>query len=87
MEEIRDAYDEEKQEYDAHINLLKEEIEELHRELEREEMNRKKMDDLSKANKLLQQEKRKVTQHFRSVLFNSLPHKIPTFNDPKKEAF
>jgi prefoldin subunit 5 len=60
MEEIRDAYDEEKHEYEAQANLLRQEVEELQSALDDEDKNRKKIDELKKANNKLQQERRLV---------------------------
>ena len=60
MEDIKEAFDDEKREFEAQTNLLKQEVEELQRALESEDKNRKKLDEVTRANNKLQQEKRMV---------------------------
>ena len=60
MEDIKEAFDDEKREYEAQTNLLKQEVEELQRALHSEDKNRKKLDEVMRANNKLQQEKRMV---------------------------
>ena len=60
MEDIKEAFDDEKREYEAQTNLLKQEVEELQRALDSEDKNRKKLDEVMRANNKLQQEKRMV---------------------------
>ena len=61
MEDIKEAFDDEKREFEAQTNLLKQEVEELQRALEAEDKNRKKLDEVMRANNRLQQEKRTVS--------------------------
>ena len=61
MEDIKEAFDDEKREFEAQMNLLKQEVEELQRALEAEDKNRKKLDEVMRANNRLQQEKRTVS--------------------------
>ena len=64
MEDIKEAFDDEKREFEAQTNLLKQEVEELQRALEAEDKNRKKLDEVMRANNKLQQEKRTVSQNY-----------------------
>ena len=61
MEDIKEAFDDEKREFEAQTNLLKQEVEDLQRALEVEDKNRKKLDEVMRANNKLQQEKRTVS--------------------------
>ena len=64
MEDIKEAFDDEKREFEAQTNLLKQEVEDLQRALEVEDKNRKKLDEVMRANNKLQQEKRTVGLQF-----------------------
>ena len=69
MEDIKEAFDDEKREYEAQTNLLKQEVEELQRALDSEDKNRKKLDEVMRANNKLQQEKRMVGHSSQRMIF------------------
>ena len=60
MEDIKEAFDDEKREFEAQTTLLKQEVAELQRALEAEDKNRKKLDEVMRTNNKLQHEKRMV---------------------------
>ncbi|KAL3873034.1 hypothetical protein ACJMK2_036196 [Sinanodonta woodiana] len=62
MEEIKVAFEEERHEFEAQVQLLKKEVQDLQEALDTESKNRIRGEDLSKTISRLQQEKRQLEQ-------------------------
>ncbi|KAK3610897.1 hypothetical protein CHS0354_017499 [Potamilus streckersoni] len=60
MEEVKVAFEEERHEFEAQVQLLKEEVQDLQEALDTENKNRMRAEDLNKTISRLQQEKRQL---------------------------
>lgn len=60
MEQVKEAFDEERSKLQQQSQMLQDELEEVQRDLDKDRNNRKKMDEMSRTINNLHREKRMV---------------------------